>query len=513
MTDRAVVDNFAYYLRVTGGEDPFDVEPLVEQLVPDLRPVRSAAARRAAASPMGSAAPTTPSVTRSRASSTGSFRATSPGSGCLRCGRPTSPSRSTGGDRRAAGRAGRRAIARSRCDARGLTMESRERAMRRAAELGIEFVLGLPERHVGARTMTPRPGGPAGRPATRSGRGPLGGRRGDGARLRPGTGGIGGTAILWLRDRGCRPPAAAGADWLTGAWSQAANLHPLSPAAAAVEKTGRRRKWMLDLLGLPADAGFGVHGGAGLGNVVALAAARHTVLAREGWDVEAKGLFGAPEITLLIWDQAHATLEAALQYLGLGAGARRARLPTDDQGRMRAESLRGRSSSRCEQADPSPAARSATSIPARATPSPRWRSPGGAAAQCAGSMSMALSDSGRPLPPRLRHLVAGVERADRWATDAHKWLNVGLRLRVRRCRGPEAHRTAMSTRAAYLIQDDAHRDGWEYVLDSSRRARGFTSTRPSARSVGAGCARWWSGAATSPDEWRSGSTKPPGSRC
>ena len=90
-------------------------------------------------------------------------------------------------------------------------------------------------------------------------------------------------------------PASIGADWLAAAWDQNAVLHATSPAAAAVEQLAGA--WMLDLLGLPAEAGFGLPGGAGLANVVALAAARHAVLARVGWDVEARGLYGAPEIT------------------------------------------------------------------------------------------------------------------------------------------------------------------------------------------------------------------------
>ena len=136
-------------------------------------------------------------------------------------------------------------------------------------------------------------------------------------------------------------PASVGADWLAAAWDQNAVLHAASPAAAAVEQVAG--EWVLDLLGLPAEAGFGLPGGAGLANVVALAAARHAVLAREGWDVEARGLYGAPEITLLHRREAHATLESALQYLGLGR-ERVVRVPTDGQGRMRRRRLRGRSS-------------------------------------------------------------------------------------------------------------------------------------------------------------------------
>ena len=132
-------------------------------------------------------------------------------------------------------------------------------------------------------------------------------------------------------------PASAAADWLTTAWGQNGGLHALSPAAAAAEEVAGR--WMLELLGLPAEASFGLPTGAGLGNTVGLAAGRHAVLARAGWDVEADGLYGAPEIRVLIGADAHATLLTALQYLGLGRD-RVLRVPADDQGRMRADAAR-----------------------------------------------------------------------------------------------------------------------------------------------------------------------------
>src|SRR5690606_5164879 len=129
-------------------------------------------------------------------------------------------------------------------------------------------------------------------------------------------------------------PAAAAADWLTTAWGQNAVVHAASPAGAAVEEVAGR--WMLDLLGLPAEASLGLPTGAGLGNAVGLAAARHAVLERAGWDVEARGLYGAPEITVAIGEEAHATVLTALQYLGLGRD-RVLRIPADAQGRMRAD--------------------------------------------------------------------------------------------------------------------------------------------------------------------------------
>jgi glutamate/tyrosine decarboxylase-like PLP-dependent enzyme len=261
-------------------------------------------------------------------------------------------------------------------------------------------------------------------------------------------------------------PAAVAADWLTAAWSQNAVLHATSPAAAAVEQVAG--EWMLELLGLPSDASFGFPTGAGLGNAVGLAAARHAVLAREGWDVEARGLYDAPEVRVVIGGEAHATLLTALQYLGLGR-ERVVSVEADDQGRMRpdrlAEALAGHPGPHivCAQAgnvntgafDPIGSIADVLADHPNA-----WLHVDGAFGLWAATVA------------RLRHLVVGIERADSWSTDAHKWLNVGYDCGFVAVRDPAAHRAAMSATAAYLIQG-AGRDGWDYVLDSSRRARAF----------------------------------------
>ncbi len=262
-------------------------------------------------------------------------------------------------------------------------------------------------------------------------------------------------------------PASVGADWLAAAWDQNAVLHATSPAAAAVEQLAGT--WMLDLLGLPAEAGFGLVGGAGLANVVALAAARHAVLAREGWDVEARGLFGAPEIRVCIGDEAHATLETALQYLGLGR-ERAMRVATDGEGRMDSDALE-----RCLEGVRGPlivCAQAGNVNTGACDPlgriADRLVDHPGAWLHVDGAFGLWAHAS-----PRLRHLVEGVERADSWATDAHKWLNVGYDCGFVACRDRESQRAAMSTRAAYLVHDPIRRDGWDWVVDSSRRARGF----------------------------------------
>lgn len=337
--------------------------------------------------------------------------------------------------------------------------------MRRASELGLEFLAGLDERHVGALTDD------AGLLAQLGGALPDEGE--DPERVveqmarafDPGLVATAGPRYFGFVIGG-QLPAAAGADWLIGAWSQNANLHALSPASAAAELMVG--PWMLDLLGLPADASFGFPTGAGLGNAVGLATGRHTVLDRAGWDVEARGLYGAPEIQVVVGAEAHSTLLTALQYLGLGRD-RVTKVPVDEQGRMRADALPAMLDATvpaivCIQAgnvntgafDPADAIADAVAGHPNA-----WIHVDGAFGLWAAAS------------PELRHLVAGVERADSWATDAHKWLNVGYDCGFVAVRGRDAHQAAMSNKAAYLMQDAAHRDNWEFVLDSSRRARVF----------------------------------------
>jgi glutamate/tyrosine decarboxylase-like PLP-dependent enzyme len=261
-------------------------------------------------------------------------------------------------------------------------------------------------------------------------------------------------------------PAAAAADVLTMAWGQNAGLHALSPAAAAAEEVAG--EWMLELLGLPAGASVGLPTGAGLGNAVGIAAGRHAVLQREGWDVEARGLYGAPEITVVIGDEAHATALTALQYLGLGRD-RVLRIPTDEQGQMRVDAL----------ADAVPGIQGPLILLAQAgnvntggfDPMDRI------AEVLAGHPNHWVHVDGAfglwaNVSPQLRLLVRGVERADSWSTDAHKWLNAGYDCGFVAVRDPEAHRAAMAATAAYLLRSD-QRESWEYVFDSSRRARGF----------------------------------------
>jgi glutamate/tyrosine decarboxylase-like PLP-dependent enzyme len=345
-------------------------------------------------------------------------------------------------------------------------MDARERAMRRASELGIEFVNGLPERHVGARTDDVGLVAQLAGPLADEGEDPEAVIESMARAFDPGLVATAGPRYFGFVIGG-QLPAAAGADWLTGAWSQNANLHPLSPAAAAAELVVG--PWMLDLLGLPSDASFGFPTGAALGSAVGLAVGRHVVLGRVDWDVEARGLYGAPEIQVIVGEEVHSTLLTGLQYLGLGR-ERVTRIPSDEQGRMRADAL----PMALDASLPTIVAIQAGNVNTGAF------DPADAIADAlAGHPNAWLHVDGAfglwaAASPELRHLVSGVERADSWATDAHKWLNVGYDCGFVAVRDEEAHRAAMmSAKAAYLMQDAAHRDNWEFVLDSSRRARGF----------------------------------------
>ncbi len=345
-------------------------------------------------------------------------------------------------------------------------MDDRNRALRAAAELAYAWLEDLPARHVGASADAAGIGDALGGPLPAEGADPVSVVAELAAAVEPGLVASAGPRYFGFVVGGSLPAAAA-ADWLTATWAQNAALYALSPAAAAAEEAAGA--WMLELLGLPASASVGFPTGAGLGNLVGLAAARHAVLQREGWDVEARGLYGAPELRVVIGDEAHSTLLTALQYLGLGRERVR-RVPTDGQGRMRTDALATELAN-----DPRPTivAAQAGNVNTGAF-DPLGEIADVVAAQpnawvhVDGAFGLWAAAS-----PRLRDLVHGVERADSWATDAHKWLNVGYDCGFVAVRDADAHRAAMAVTAPYLMMTAGDRHGSEYVPDSSRRARGF----------------------------------------
>ena len=259
---------------------------------------------------------------------------------------------------------------------------------------------------------------------------------------------------------GATLPAALAANMLATAWDQNAGLVVISPTTAKLETIALR--WLLDALHLPATSAAGFVTGATMANFTCLAAARHALLERAGWNVEEQGLFGAPTLTVVVGDEVHVTLLKALAMLGLGR-ARVTRVPADAQGRMRADLLPPLDNRTilCLQAgnvntgDCDPMAE----LISRARAAGAWVHVDGAFGLWAAAS------------PKRAALVAGVENADSWALDAHKWLNVPYDSGVAICRDRDALRGATAVSAAYLVQG-AEREPCEYTPELSRRARG-----------------------------------------
>jgi len=256
-------------------------------------------------------------------------------------------------------------------------------------------------------------------------------------------------------------PVTLGANWLAGAWDQNAVLYRAAPGVAHLEQVALR--WLLDVLRLPATATGAFVSGATVANLSALAAARHVVLKRAGWNVEAQGLFGAPPITVIVGEEVHPSVTKALGVLGLGR-SRVVRVPVDGQGRMRADRLPalGGPTIICVQAgnvntgafDP------IGEICAKARAAGAWVHVDGAFGLWAAAA------------PDRRHLVAGLADADSWATDAHKWLNVPYDCGLAFVRDPHALQAAMAITADYLPTETEHRNPSDFTPELSRRARG-----------------------------------------
>lgn len=262
-------------------------------------------------------------------------------------------------------------------------------------------------------------------------------------------------------------PVALAADWLTGAWDQNAGLYALSPAASVVEEVAGG--WLAELLGLPAGVSVGFVTGGQAANVTGLAAARHAVLRRAGWDVEAAGLAGAPPVRVLVGEERHGTVDRAVRLLGLGAAATEP-VPADGQGRLRPDALAVRLAAA---SGPAIVCAQVGNVNTGAIDPVgeicRIAAGAGAWVHVDGAFGLWAAAS-----PALRPLLAGVELADSWATDAHKWLNVPYDSGLVFCADPAAHRAAMGSRASYLMHAaGGERDPFDYNPESSRRARGF----------------------------------------
>jgi glutamate/tyrosine decarboxylase-like PLP-dependent enzyme len=279
-------------------------------------------------------------------------------------------------------------------------------------------------------------------------------------------------------------PVALAADWLTSAWDQNAGLFVRSPAASVAEEVAGA--WLLELFGLPRGASVGFTSGGTMANFTALAAARHGVLRDAGWDVEEQGLAGAPEVHVLAGEESHVTAYGSLQMLGLGRGRAR-RIAADGEGRMRPDALRAAlaglhgpaivaaQAGNVNTGSFDPLAEIAAAVAEhRARGNPAWLHVDGAIGLWAAAC------------PSLRHLTAGLELADSWTTDAHKWLNVPYDSGIVFVRDEEAHRAAMTFGGHGLVEHvEGGRDPYDFVPESSRRARGFV-VLAALRSLGRG---------------------------
>lgn len=256
-------------------------------------------------------------------------------------------------------------------------------------------------------------------------------------------------------------PVTLAANWLAGAWDQNSAYYRATPATAFVEQVALR--WLLDLLQLPAGCGGAFVTGATVANLCALAAARHAVLKRAGWNVESDGLFGAPPITVIVGAEAHPSVTKSLGLLGLGR-SRVVKIPVDAEGRLRADQLPPLAGPTiiCLQAgnvntgafDP------IAEIVARARTAGAWVHVDGAFGLWAAAA------------PSRAHLTAGLAEADSWATDAHKWLNVPYDSGLAFVRDPHALQAAMSITAEYLPTQSEFRNPADFTPELSRRARG-----------------------------------------
>ena len=265
---------------------------------------------------------------------------------------------------------------------------------------------------------------------------------------------------------GASDPLGVAADMLTSAWGQNAGAYACSPAAAMAEKVAAR--WLLDILRLPEECSVGFVTGATMAGFVCLAAARSAVLAQVGWDVDADGLAGAPAVRVFVGEDAHVTIAAALRYLGFGSRA--TRLPTDSQGRMDASALRTAlaigsgpaiviaQAGQINTGDFDPVSELARICRKHGA----WLHVDGAFGLWARTV------------PEMAQLTAGLEEADSWSVDGHKWLQLPYDSGFAIVRDSEAHRRAMSMTASYLPPaGESEYDAGQFVPELSRRARGF----------------------------------------
>jgi glutamate/tyrosine decarboxylase-like PLP-dependent enzyme len=332
----------------------------------------------------------------------------------------------------------------------------------------LDFLLELPDRHVGARATREELLAALGVPLTDEGEPPSVVIDELAAQGERGATGSAGPRYFGFVIGGALPVSLA-ADWLTSAWDQNAGIFVTSPIASVLEDISR--EWLLDVLDLPRESGVGFVTGCQMANFTCLAAARHGVLRRVGVNVEETGLADAPRVNLVVGEEAHVTIHTSMRMLGFGQRALH-QVPNDDQGRMLADEL----------------ARVLASLP---------EGPTIICAQ-AGNVNSGAFDPLREIARLARErgawlhvdaafglwarasrdrafLADGIDLADSWATDAHKWLNVPYDNGIAIVRDSASQRSAMAVRAEYLeLSAGVERDNFEFSPEFSRRARGIT---------------------------------------
>lgn len=340
--------------------------------------------------------------------------------------------------------------------------------LRRAAELAIDYLDHLPERPVGPPVDHGALAANLGRPLADDGADPVTVIEQLAADADPGIVAAVGPRYFGFVHGGA-VPAGVAADWLATTWDNTAGMYIGSPAAAVIEQTAAN--WLVELFGLAAngrDISTGFTTGCNMANFTGLAAARHALLARANWDVETQGLFGAPVLNVVVGAEAHGSVFAALQMLGLGR-ERVTRIAADSQGRMRPDTLEAALDKLdgptvvCLQAGNVNTGAFDPFVPLIEACHARH-----AWVHVDGAFGLWVTAT-----PGLRHLAEGVEAADSWAADAHKWLNVPYDSGIVMTAHRDAHLAAMTISGAYLVKDeDRDRDRADWVPEASRRVRG-----------------------------------------
>jgi len=333
-----------------------------------------------------------------------------------------------------------------------------------AHRLSAQFLDGLANRHVGGRAARADLLASLGGPLPTTGTDPAIVLEQLATRADPGVTAQAGPRYFGFVTGGALPVTVA-ADWLASAWDQNAIVYVHAPAVTVMEDIVA--EWILELLHLPASSSVGFTSGCHMANFTGLAAARHEVLRRAGWNVEAQGLRSAPPVRVIVGHEVHVSAMVALRFLGFGSDEIEV-VPVDGRGCIRADALRERLRGTtgpviiCAQVGnvATGASDPIADIVSIGHAFGAWIHVDGAFGLWANAV------------PELRDQIRGIEHADSWATDAHKWLNVPYDSGLAIVRNTAAHRAAMSFKASYLQRgSDEERIGMDWVPESSRRAR------------------------------------------